>query len=151
MYARILVPIDGSATSMRGLTEAIKLATALQARVRVVHVINELLADYTLAPSVYYEKVIEAEREVGKKTLANAQAHARELGYDVEVELLETIGARASTMIIEAAKRWDAEIIVMGTHGRRGLRRLAIGSDAEMVLRSAPVPVLMVRDDVEGT
>jgi nucleotide-binding universal stress UspA family protein len=54
MYARILVPIDGSATSMRGLTEAIKLATALQARVRVVHVINELLADYTLAPSVYY-------------------------------------------------------------------------------------------------
>jgi nucleotide-binding universal stress UspA family protein len=151
MYARILVPIDGSATSMRGLTEAIKLATALLARVRVVHVINELLADYTLAPSVYYEKVIEAEREVGKKTLANAQAHARELGYDVEVELLETIGARASTMIIEAAKRWDAEIIVMGTHGRRGLRRLAIGSDAEMVLRSAPVPVLMVRDDVEGT
>jgi nucleotide-binding universal stress UspA family protein len=151
MYARILVPIDGSATSMRGLTEAIKLATALQARVRVVHVINELLADYTLAPSVYYEKVIEAEREVGKKTLANAQAHARELGYDVEVELLETIGARASTMIIEAAKRWDAGLIVMGTHGRRGLRRLAIGSDAEMVLRSAPVPVLMVRDDVEGT
>jgi nucleotide-binding universal stress UspA family protein len=151
MYARILVPIDGSATSMRGLTEAIKLATVLQARVRVVHVINELLADYTLAPSVYYEKVIEAEREVGKKTLANAQAHARELGYDVELELLETIGARASTMIIEAAKRWDAELIVMGTHGRRGLRRLAIGSDAEMVLRSTPVPVLMVRDDVEGT
>jgi nucleotide-binding universal stress UspA family protein len=151
MYARILVPIDGSATSMQGLTEAIKLATALQARVRVVHVINELLADYTLAPSVYYEKVIEAEREAGKKTLANAQAHARELGYDVELELLETIGARASTMIIEAAKRWDAELIVMGTHGRRGLRRLAIGSDAEMVLRSTPVPVLMVRDDAEGT
>jgi nucleotide-binding universal stress UspA family protein len=151
MYARILVPIDGSATSMQGLTEAIKLATALQARVRVVHVINELLADYTLAPSVYYEKVIEAEREAGKKTLANAQAHARELGYDVELELLETIGARASTMIIEAAKRWDAELIVMGTHGRRGLRRLAIGSDAEMVLRSTPVPVLMVRDDVEET
>jgi nucleotide-binding universal stress UspA family protein len=146
MYARILVPFDGSATSMQGLTEAIKLAKALRAEVKVVHVVNELLADYTLAPSVYYEKVIEAERETGKKTLARARDHARELDFEIEVELIETIGARASTIIVEAAKMWRADLIVMGTHGRRGLQRLALGSDAELVLRSAPVPVLMVRD-----
>ena len=146
MYTKILVPIDGSATSVKGLNEAIKLAKALQAKVKLVHVVNELLADYTLAPSVYYEKIIEAEREAGKATLANAQAYARSLDFDVEVELIETIGARASTIIVEAAKQSGADLIVMGPHGRRGLPRLALGSDAELVLRSAHVPVLMVRD-----
>lgn len=147
MYARILVPVDGSATSTQGLNEAIKLAKALKAQVKVIHVVNELLADYTLAPSVYYEKVIEAERETGNKTLAVARDYARSLDFNVEAELIETIGARASTIIVEAAKLWRADLIVMGTHGRRGLQRLALGSDAELVLRSAPVPVLMVRDN----
>lgn len=146
MYSRILVPVDGSPTSLKGLQEAIKLAKALQAKVKLVHVINELLGDYTLAPSVYYEQVIEGERAAGRKTLADAQTFARNHDADVEVELIETIGARASTIIIEAAKRWNADLIVMGTHGRRGLQRLALGSDAELVLRSAPVPVLMVRE-----
>jgi len=152
MYTRILVPVDGSATSRRGLSEALGLAKALRAKVRVVHVINELLTDHTLAPSVYYEKVIEAERAAGRKILADAQAFAHDCDRDAEVEaeLLETIGARASTMIVEAARRWEADLIVMGTHGRRGLQRLALGSDAEQVLRSAPIPVLMVRDTVEA-
>ena len=69
MYTRILVPIDGSATAVKGLTEAINLAKALKAKVKLVHVVNELLADYTLAPAMYYEKIIEAEREAGKATL----------------------------------------------------------------------------------
>lgn len=146
MYAKILVPFDGSAASIKGLEEAIKLAKAFQAKVKVVHVVNELLSDYTLAPSVYYEQVIEAEREAGNKRLASARAYARDRDFEVEAELIETIGARASTIIVEAAKLWEADLIVMGTHGRRGLQRLALGSDAELVLRSAPVPVLMVRD-----
>lgn len=155
MYERILVPVDGSATAMKGLKEAIQLAQCFQARgsqskVKLVHIVNELLADYTLAPSVYYEKVIEGEREAGRKILSNAQAFAHDLDFDVEVELIETIGARASNIIVEAAKQWGAGLIVMGTHGRRGLQRLALGSDAEQVLRIAPVPVLMVRAQSEG-
>lgn len=150
MYAKILVPIDGSAASMKGLKEAIKLAKVLQAQVKLVHIVNELLADYTLAPSMYYEKVIEGEREAGRKTLSNATAYARDCDFEVEAELIETIGARASTIIVEAAKKWGADLIVMGTHGRRGLQRLALGSDAELVLRSASVPVLMVRDGARG-
>lgn len=147
MYQRILVPTDGSAASLAGLQEAIKLAKALRANVKVVHVINELLADYTLAPSVCYEQVVAGEREAGKKVLAGARDFARKVDAEVEVELelIETIGARASALIVEAAKQWRAQLIVMGTHGRHGLQRLALGSDAELVLRTAPVPVLMVR------
>jgi nucleotide-binding universal stress UspA family protein len=52
-------------------------------------------------------------------------------------------------LIVEKAKEWPADLIVMGTHGRRGLSRLVLGSDAEWVLRSTPVPVLMVRGPAE--
>jgi len=148
MYKKILVPVDGSSTALKGLTEALKLARALQAKVKLVHVVNELINDPTLTPSVYIERVIENMRESGRKALANAQAVAKQQEPDVEVEaeLFETIGARASDCIVTAATTWPADLIVMGTHGRRGLKRLALGSDAEMILRSAPVPVLAVRE-----
>jgi nucleotide-binding universal stress UspA family protein len=146
MYGKILVPVDGSTTALKGLAEALKLARALQARIKLVHVVNEFIADPSFVPSVYYERVIESMRANGKEALANAQAMAKAYDAQVEVELFETIGARAADCIIAAAKQWQADLIVMGTHGRRGLKRLALGSDAEFVLRSAPVPVLMVRE-----
>jgi nucleotide-binding universal stress UspA family protein len=58
---------------------------------------------------------------------------------------LESIGGSAGNLIVEQAHKWGADLIVMGTHGRRGIRRLALGSDAEVVLRSTTVPVLFVR------
>jgi nucleotide-binding universal stress UspA family protein len=63
----------------------------------------------------------------------------------VETELLETAGQRVADRIVEAAKRWEADLIVMGTHGRHGIQHLVLGSVAEAVIRSAPVPVLLVR------
>jgi nucleotide-binding universal stress UspA family protein len=67
-----------------------------------------------------------------------------------EQKLIETLGGRTADEIVREAKQWPADLIVLGTHGRRGLKRLAMGSDAEMVLRLAPVPVLMVRDEPES-
>ena len=58
--------------------------------------------------------------------------------------LVESVGRRVSDCIVAAARQWSADLIVMGTHGRRGMSRLAMGSDAELVVRSTPVPVLMV-------
>ena len=150
MYERILVPIDGSETALKGLVEALRLAKALHAKVKLVHVVNELIIDPAMTPSVYYEHAVEGMRASGKKALARAQALAEESSAEVDAELFETIGARASDCIVAAAKNWPADLIVMGTHGRRGVRRLALGSDAEMVLRSAPVPVLMVRAGADG-
>jgi nucleotide-binding universal stress UspA family protein len=147
MYIRILVPVDGSPTSLKGLNEAIKLQRAGGGKLKIVHVVNELILDSSFAPSLYYDKVILGLREAGQNVLVDAEAHARKHNAEVESELIETIGARASNIILEAAKQWSADLIVMGTHGRRGLRRLALGSDAESVLRQSPVPVLMVRDN----
>lgn len=146
MYSRILVPVDGSSCSLKGLTEAVKLASALQARIKLVHVVNDYIPEPALAPSKYYDQLIASVRETGKETLASAQVVASQQGADVEAELIEIVGGRASDSILEAAKRWRADLIVMGTHGRRGMSRLAMGSDAELVVRSTPIPVLLVRE-----
>lgn len=150
MYQRILVPVDGSNTALQGLAEALKFAEALQAKIKLVYVVNELINDPTLTPSVYYEHSLQNMRDSGRKALANAQAFARSQDAEVDVELAETIGARVSDCIVAVAKKWPADLIVMGTHGHRGVKRLALGSDAELVLRSTPVPVLMVRETAES-
>ncbi len=149
MYKRILVPVDGSSTSQLGLSEAIRLAKQIKASVRIVHVVDEFVADSTLGPAVYYDKWVEALREGGRKTLADAQAFAKRQDFEPEAVLVETIGRRAADVIVEQVKQWPADLIVMGTHGRRGMRRLVMGSDAELVVRSAPVPVLLVREPLE--
>lgn len=146
MYSRILVPIDGSDCSLKGLTEALKLAKAFKARIKLLNVVNELITEPALAPVEYQQHLIASMREAGKARLAEAQALATQESADVEVQLIETIGGRASDCIVAAATQWHADLIVMGTHGRRGTSRLAMGSDAELVVRSTPVPVLLVRE-----
>lgn len=147
MYARILVPVDGSATSLKGLEEAIKLARVLGATIKLVHVVNEFM-DSSFGPALYHENVVLDLRAVGERTLADASNCVRSRGVPVEREMIETSAVRAGSIIVEAAEQWDADLIAMGTHGHRGLTRLALGSDAELVLRAASVPVLMVRDQV---
>jgi nucleotide-binding universal stress UspA family protein len=147
MYMRILVPVDGSSASLKGLDEAIKLAKASGARLKLVHVVNDPIADAPdVLPASYHQDVIASLVEQGQKVLDAAEAAARAQNVAAETVLIERIGGRAADSIIGVAKQWPADLIAMGTHGRRGLRRLVMGSDAELVLRSTPVPVLMVRD-----
>lgn len=145
MYSRILVPVDGSEAANRGLMEAIAMAKGEGTMLRVVHVVNELMFNTGYAPTMYYDQLLESMREGGKEILRKAEAVAREHGAQSQTVLLESIGERAADLIVEQAQQWPADVIVMGTHGRRGLKRLVMGSDAEMVLRLSPVPVLMVR------
>lgn len=146
MYKRILVPVDGSTTSKRGLEEAIRLAKAGGGSIRLVHVVDELVMVDPEVP-VYYQAMIESLRESGKATLAKSEAAVKAQGVPVEALLLETMGMRAADLIVEQAKDWPADLIVMGTHGRRGLRRVVLGSDAELVIRQTTVPVLLLRTD----
>ncbi len=89
-----------------------------------------------MAPS-YVDEFLKALRAGGQKLLARAEAKVRKHRIQVEVVLLETIGRRVADQIIKQAKKWRADVIVLGTHGRRGLSRVVMGSDAEMVVRTA--------------
>jgi nucleotide-binding universal stress UspA family protein len=150
MYEKILVAIDGGPTSLRGLDEAIKVAQATHGQLMLVHVVNELVIAAEYVPTVYYEPILLTLRDSGVKVLEQATDVARRAGVSCEPKLIETLGGRAADEIVKQAKQWSADLIVLGTHGRRGLKRLAMGSDAELVLRQSPVPVLMVRDQTEG-
>ena len=145
MYQRILVPIDGSATSERALQEAIKLADR-KAQLRLVYVIEEV---YPLDAEGYayidYAALQEAVRKTGERTLAQAAEKVRRSGMTAETALFDVPGERVASVIDGESLNWKADLIVIGTHGRSGLSRLLLGSVAEGVVRGASVPVLLVR------
>ena len=146
MYQNILIAVDGSTASQRGLAEGLRLAKAVGSRVMLVHVVNALILESEIASTAYYRALAEAFRKEGLEIIEAAAAVARASGVPFEQKLIEKIGAHAWDEIVTAAKDWRADLIVLGTHGRRGLKRLVMGSDAELVLRHSSVPVLMVRD-----
>ncbi|MGY4829097.1 universal stress protein [Sphaerotilaceae bacterium SBD11-9] len=147
MYACILVPIDHSSQGQLGLEEATKLAAALAAKIRLVHVVDLRMLIQGVAGYAPTEQLIEEWKAAGEKLVAEACARVREKGVAVESVVLCDPALRICDAIIEEAKKAQAQLIVMGTHGRRGFSRLVMGSDAELVLRSSPVPVMLVRGE----
>ena len=149
MYGNILVPIDGSETARRGLNEAVSLAKSLGSRIRVIHVINDAeLSPYTVGST--YPLIIRQVHDYGTSLLHDAEETVRRAGIDVDTRLFEGNGTSAGEQILNTAAGWPADLIVCGTHGRRGIRRLLMGSDAEYVVRQSPVPVLLVRATESG-
>lgn len=147
MYQRILVPLDGSATSERGLREAIKLASGQQATLFFLHVVDDfrMLVEMTSVRS--YDEMLKGLRQYGLEILAKAR-HAAELaGVHRESLLREVTNERVAQVIVDQAKQHGCDLIVMGTHGRRGFNRIAMGSEAEQVARTSTVPVLLVRQE----
>jgi nucleotide-binding universal stress UspA family protein len=145
MYTRILVPVDGSEPAECGLREAIGIAASTKAKLVVLNVVSEfpiLMDGVSLA---YYEELLAALTRAGGELVAKAAARVAEAGVDCETVVVDARTSRAADVIVEQAGRCGCDLIVMGTHGRRGLKRLAMGSDAELVLRHAAVPVLLVK------
>jgi nucleotide-binding universal stress UspA family protein len=150
VYQRIFVPVDGSAAATLGLSEAIRLAKNQRSQLRLFHIADERVVDCGFGPGTYGGELIESAREDGRKILSNAQALAQQGGMAPEILLMDSMGGQIAALIIAQARAWSADLIVMGTHGRRGISRLAMGSDAECVVRNAPVPVLLIRDPGEA-
>ena len=145
MYERVLVPVDGSDASHAGLSEALALAAEHQSRLRLVHVVDDLITMPMYEGAIFAGELIEQLRKQGRKLLDECLALCKKKGIAAEAVLLERVGGQAAVLVIEQALEWPAELIVMGTHGRKGLKRIVLGSDAEYVVRHATVPVLLVR------
>jgi nucleotide-binding universal stress UspA family protein len=146
MYQKILVPYDGSATSRKGLDEAVKLAKLTGAKLRLLHVVDDLV--YTTGLEVYAgyaTDIVPLMREAGEKILAEGRARVALAGVEVDTKLSEAVALRVCDAAVDEAASWGADLLVIGTHGRRGVGRLFLGSDAEQVVRVSPVPVLLVR------
>jgi nucleotide-binding universal stress UspA family protein len=150
MYKRILVALDGSLSASLALEEALKLAQAVDATLMVACVVSHDLCDVTGG-------VIEEEtgEEAGDAGAHWQLAHVRDLcersgvhsGVRCITQIIDAHGASIPGALMQAAQAFEADLIVMGAHGPRGVRRHLIGSVAETILRSSHVPVLTVRDD----
>ncbi|MES2401125.1 MAG: universal stress protein [Pseudomonadota bacterium] len=149
MFKRILIAIDGSKTSTKALTAGLQLARDVNATVRLVHVINEMAYLGGIDPyGTYSGDVVGMMREGGSRVLTDGMAIAESAGVTATQVLSDEPGKRLGEVISEAAQNWNADLIVVGSHGRRGLGRVLLGSGAEQILRSASVPVLVFRDQV---
>jgi nucleotide-binding universal stress UspA family protein len=144
-YRRILVPVDGSQPAQAGLREAIRLASGRKAAVlRLLHVIEPHPVlhgmDLPIADTWLRGKV-----QAGEKILREAQACAGRRKVRSGTVLHRRPDRAATDVITEEAQRWKADIVVMGTHGRRGISRAVLGSNAEAVVRASVAPVMTVR------
>lgn len=152
MFKRILVPVDGSRTAGFGLEEAIKLARQQGAELCVLHVVdNRALLNELGINAAETGKFFESLHTAGEQLLAKAVALASRRQVRTKSILAETSSRSVADVIIRNARKWRADLIVLGTHGRRGLSRLMMGSDAEGVVREAAVPVLLVRSKPRKT
>ena len=143
MYKRILVPVDGSATSMRGLDEAIRLAKLTGASLHLVHALDRFV--FVGTGETYTADVFGASQEAGARILEQGKKRAAAGDIAVTTFLSEPLPGRVCDVVCAQVRESGADLIVIGTHGRRGIGRLLMGSDAEQVLRVAPVPVLLIR------
>ena len=145
MYKRILVAIDGSPASRRGLKEAIRLAKGARARLLLLHVIDEVALVAAFPGALHTVDMVAPVREAGKTILARGREQAQLAGVSSQALLVESLEGSVAERIVREARRWRADLLVLGTHGRRGMRRMVMGSDAELVVREASTPVLLVR------
>lgn len=147
MFKRIMVAVDASPTGELALETAIRLAGENQGRLRIVHAVD---ATGVAAAGIEFPVVVDVSEglvKAGDALLGRAENLAGAAGVAVETALLriDVLGKRIAEAIADDANAWPADLIVVGTHGRRGMSRVFLGSVAEGVARVATRPVLLVR------
>ncbi|SIT48753.1 Universal stress protein [Paraburkholderia piptadeniae] len=150
MYTRILVAVDGSHTSRRAFDNALNLASKLGATLRAFYAV-ESTPMYFDAPG--YDPSILRNRlvEQGKELTAELSAAMRERGVSGDIVVGEASSLDdVPTLVLRAAAEFNADLIVMGTHGRRGMQRLILGSVAERCVRQSTFPVLLIPSAAGG-
>lgn len=150
MYDTILFPTDGSQESFAALDHALDIAGTYGATLHVLYVVD-ISYPYVGSEGVPmdWDAILDAFRDTGQRALETAETRAEREGVPVIGSIQEdSVVHRA---ILRYADEKDVEMIVMGTHGRRGLDRMLLGSVTERVLRTAGVPVLTVRTATKGS
>ncbi|MDT8363352.1 MAG: universal stress protein [Nitrosomonas sp.] len=146
MYHRILVPVDGSSTAKRALQEAILLAGLTNAQVALVHIYIDI-AYLVGEDCINYEELQKTVQLAGEKILTEAAQLVAQAGLMVQTKSMVATNQKIAQAIITEAEHWEADLIVIGSHGHSGFTRLLLGSVAEGVIRRSSIPVLMIRSE----
>lgn len=150
MFKHLLVPTDGSALSKAAIQLAVTLAKESGAKITGLHVIPEfhVLAYGTEMIADNEERVMQAARHHADDYLGTITKAATQAG--VPCNTVAANRAHAYDAIISVAEEQECDLIVMASHGRSGMRALLLGSETQKVLTHSQIPVLVVRQPVEG-
>lgn len=153
MYQRIMLATDGSATSRLALQEAAKLAKE-GSQLKVVTVVTNPVVTMPSPYGINYDASLlrNAVLESGRAALEENVKTLEDMGLKPEgclIDLSETVGSNIATSLLDEAKDWPADLIVIGTHGHKGFKRFLLGSVAEELIRRADIPVLLVKGKEE--
>ena len=148
MYRTILVPVDGSPAATAGLEEAIRIARTVDARLHLMNVVDDLFTGEGEGAAAGGLRSVVRDR--GEKVLRRAREHVEAEGVIASSSLVRSGAERLTSLLARQADECGADLIVLGTHGHRGLSRLLMGSDDEHLLNVTTVPVLLVRSDEVG-
>lgn len=151
MFKRILVTMDDSKTAHYALDKAIELAKEQKAHLRIVHVVDYVNLTAGVE-GVNVERFMESLKEFGKELLHRAVEHAADNGVKAQRKLIESseLMSHIADKILADADKWRADLIVIGTHGRKGIKRLFWGSVAETIIRESTKPILIFRKKQRG-
>jgi len=146
MYEKVLLPVDGSEVSNHAAEEGFKLARILGSEITLLYVIDMAITTMPEAELglANYEVLRNSFKEQGDKVLGTLAASGKAKGVKVVTVIAE---GDVHDEIIKHAEQRKSDLIIMGTHGRRGLNRLLLGSVAESVARRAHCPVLLIRPE----
>ena len=145
MYKRILVPTDGSKLSLKAARAAGKLAAKLKAKVSAVYVIEPYVPPMAAEGMAFYAAYSPEEYERGMRKVADRAVARAASAAGVACEAVVRIEANPWKAIIDTAKSRKCDLIVMSSHGRRGIKGLLLGSETQKVLTHSKVPVLVCR------
>ncbi|MBT9525389.1 MAG: universal stress protein [Rhizobacter sp.] len=145
MYSKILVPLDGGTTSERALREAVSLAKLTRGRLALLHVVDDYPMMVEMSAAIDFDAVRRQLRTQGEEIVEKGRVMAAAEGVEADTSVTDITQGRVSDAILKAVDSTHSELVVMGTHGRRGFNHLVMGSDAEAVVRQCKVPVMVVR------
>ena len=150
MYKRIMVAVDESFMTSQVMETAIELARATGAQMAICHAIDETILAQREVAMMLPNSVgkTEARMRMGAQGLLGRLAEtARAAGIEVEIRLVESEQKHVSDMLIDATTEWQADLLIVGTHGRRGIERFFVGSVAERLVRKSQISLLLVRGE----
>jgi len=150
MYKRIMVAVDESFMTSQVMEAAIELAKATGAQVAICHAIDETILAQREVAMMLPNSVgkTEARMRLGAEGFLDRLLQTvRAAGVEAEIKLVESEQKHVSDMLIDAAGEWQADLLVVGTHGRRGIERFFVGSVAERLVRKGQTSLLLVRGE----
>lgn len=146
----VLIPTDFSACADRALTHAVAVADRFDARLHLLHVVNELDPDWYGITNAQ-ERVVKLRDQIKREAHDRLQSLAPEKKlYDFETTISLQLNFDVADAIRDYVDQQEIDLVVMGTHGRQGLDRLMLGNVADKIVRHAPCPVMTVREEVPG-